>query len=376
MTLPYSVKITTELKQAMSLENSWRALTDHATELQCFMSWEWLSQWLHTYQEYVVELNFICVLYNNECVAIAPFYIGNEKILGINQKTLSLIATNEPEFCEVASEFIDIAHDKKHKQQSIDIIARELKRLSHVSQFSFRDISSHSLTYAVSQQLKTDMLSYNKRLLGYQFQVNINSNAQLSNSFLKKKKRLLNKFNKLNKESCQFSVASTQKEAEKLFKHLIKLHQQRWQNKGKLGVFADKTFLQFHQEFIRKHFNSGMIVLSAIKMEEKVISVNYSIKWQNALYFYQSGIDDTFKPNISPGLLNHLLVIDYCETNEIYQYNLLKSAQKNDYKGQFSQLGNELFNVKMLSFNRKNLFLKALQIIKKHFKKITEGYKK
>ena len=66
------------------------------------------------------------------------------------------------------------------------------------------------------------------------------------------------------------------------------------------------------------------------------------------MYFYQSGIDETFQPNLSPGLLNHLLLIKSCQDKELSAYNLLNSANINDYKSTMSQQGLAVFTIRML----------------------------
>ena len=138
----YTVETITDIKQAIMLENEWRTLIEATAEkkesVQCFMSWEWLTQWLQTYQDYIVELKIMCVLYNGTYVAIAPFYICTNSKWGITAKTLSFIATNEPENCEVASEFIDIAYSTQHKQKIIELLSFKLSHLTDITQFNFR----------------------------------------------------------------------------------------------------------------------------------------------------------------------------------------------------------------------------------------------
>ncbi|WP_353540195.1 GNAT family N-acetyltransferase [Colwellia sp. KU-HH00111] len=355
----------------MLLENAWRTLTEtkfyptnynNKESLQCFMSWEWLSQWLETYQDYIVELKIICVLYNDEYITIAPFYICSNNTWGITTKTLSFIATNEPEHCEVTSEFIDIAYSTEHiqKQEIIELLCSQLNKLTDITKFNFKDLNKQSVMYAVCQQLKLQAIAYEEHITGYQFYLNTTSAYQYSTSFLKKKKRILNKFEKIsNTKQDQFIIANKESQALKLYDQLVDLHQKRWQQKNKPGVFSNNYFYDFHKNFIKKNFKKGKIVLSAIQIENQVISVNYSIKWHNILYFYQSGIDEHYKPNLSPGLLNHLLLIGYCKEHNIKQYNLLKSKQ-NDYKSQFSQQGDELINITMLSSNKLNWFWLAV----------------
>ena len=168
-------------------------------------------------------------------------------------------------------------------------------------------------------------------------------------------------------QHCEFIIANEEKQALKLYDQLIELHQKRWQQKNKPGVFANNYFYAFHRRFIKQYVEKGIVVLSAIQIENQIISVNYSIKWHNTLYFYQSGMDERYKPNLSPGLLNHLLLIQYCKEQNIQQYNLLKST-KNDYKSHFSQRGDELINITMLTSNKLNLIWLALYRAKQGLK--------
>tara|TARA_R110001599_G_scaffold79463_3_gene215308 strand:- start:14697 stop:15851 length:1155 start_codon:yes stop_codon:yes gene_type:complete len=359
MPSPYSVKTITNIEQAKLLENEWRILTEKnaeiKTDLQCFMSWEWLSQWLETYQDYILNLKIICVLYHDEVVAIAPFYISATNTWGVTQKALSFIATNEPEQCEVASEFIDIAYSILHKEKISELLSEQLIKLNNITKFSFKDLNKNALMYMVCQKIKAKMITYEEEVVGYQFINDINNPPQYSVSFLKKKKRILNKFEKIgNSKYCQFVIAKDAIQALKLYEKLVELHLQRWQQRNKPGVFSNNYFYEFHRNFIINCFKKGMIVLSAIQIENKIISVNYSIKWHNTLFFYQSGIDELHKPNVSPGLLNHLLLINYCEKQKIECYNLLKSSKIHDYKGQFSQVSDELINITMLLSNKFN----------------------
>ncbi|MBL0709416.1 MAG: GNAT family N-acetyltransferase [Colwellia sp.] len=368
----YKLKTLTNLNEVLALEHEWRVLTEATTEtttsnktqLSCFMAWEWLSQWLQTYQDFIIELKVICILYNDETIAIAPFYTCINNTWGNTTKTLSLIATNEPEHCEIASEFMDVAYSTKHKQKIIELLTAQLiesVELNRITQYSFKDLHKNSLMFLICQKSKPQMLAYKEQISGYQFVTNIDNHSHYSASFLKKKKRILNRYYKMsNAKNCQFIIANNKTVALKLYEQLVQLHQKRWQKKDKAGVFSDDYFYTFHKNLIKQSIEKGSIVLSAIQIEDQIISVNYSIKRHNTLYFYQSGIDETYKPNLSPGLLNHLLLIDYCEKQHIQQYNLLKSTKKNDYKSQFAQLSDELIDITMLSSTKLNLFWLAL----------------
>jgi CelD/BcsL family acetyltransferase involved in cellulose biosynthesis len=370
MSAEYTLKIITNIQQTDTLEDSWRALTEKnigcKSNIPFFMSWDWIQQWLRTYQEYILTLKIICIMRNNECIAIAPFYICQSRVLGMSIDSLSLIATNEPENCEVASEHMDIAFSPQYKHDIIQLLASHLKQCTDFNQYHLKDIHKNSLVYQLTQILRPDSHQYQEQLSGYQFTIDTNKKICFPDAFLKKKKRVLNKFVKLNNEErCEFNVAKSKNEALALYKQLVHLHQKRWQPKNKPGVFSNTHFYNFHKQLIKNSFHTNMITLSAITADNQIISVNYSINWHNTLYFYQSGIDDTYKPNLSPGLLNHLLLVNYCQENNIEQYNLLKSSEKDDYKSQFSQLGDELIDITMLSSVKMNIVLRTLKIIKR-----------
>ncbi len=375
--MSYSINVITDINQAMRLEAKWRDLTEqHIGNLQCFMSWEWLSQWLTSYQDYFSELKIICVMHNDLCIAIAPLYVSASKTFGIKATTLALIATNEPEYCEVASEFIDIAYFPSHKEAIIELLTTQLCALANIDTFHFKDINKNSLIYTVCQKIKSRVLSYSEQTVGYQFYINPNDKPNYPASFAKKRNRILNRFtNFKSTTSSQFIIADNKVLALKLYAHLIQLHQQRWQQKNKSGVFSDSHFSNFHRLFIKNNFEKGMIVISALQVEKQIIAVNYAIKWHNTLHFYQSGIDDSYKPNLSPGLLNHLLLVEHCKNNHIQQYNLLKSTHIDDYKSQFSQLGDELIDITMLLSNKLNLFRLTINHLKHNLKHLIKRVK-
>ena len=377
MSSSYSFNVITDIDQAIMLETTWRTLTEQNIEnLQCFMSWEWLVQWLVSYQDYIDELKIICVMHNDVCIAIAPLYVSTSKTFGMQTSTLAFIATNEPEICEVASELIDIAYLPSYKEVIVELLAKQFYALNNIHRFHFKDIHKNSLIYSVCQKIKSSMLSYSEQIVGYQFYINPDDNPNYPASFTKKRKRILNRFTKFQlTTNSKFIIADNKLLALKFYEHLIQLHQQRWHQRNKSGVFENHCFSNFHRLFIEKNFEKKMVVISALQIDEKIISVNYSLKWCNVLYFYQSGIDDTYKPNLSPGLLNHLLLVDYCKVNHIQQYNLLKSANIDDYKNQFSQLGDELIDVTMLLSTKLNVFRLAINRLKHGLKHLIKRVK-
>jgi len=368
----YSIKTITKIEQVMLLENKWRALIEVNSDnvnsqynktSQCFMTWEWLTLWIKTYSSLVDELRFLCIYTHHECIAIAPFYI-RKKALGF-QKELAFIATNENEEAEVSSEFIDIHCHQKHHNKVIHLVASALFEFKDIDAFKFIDISKKSLIYQVCKCLKEEMLLFGEYNLGCQFILTTKADDLFSTNILSKKKRIINRYQR--QEKTEFIIAKDRNEAVSLFNTLIRLHQERWTNKQKKGAFSDQNFHNFHLTLIKQSFseNSALkVIISAISINRNIISVNYSLKNADKLYFYQAGIDESFEPNLSPGILNHLLLLQYCRTCDISEYNLLKSSNKNTYKKNISEQGLEVLSIKMLPFSNLNRFKLIIDSIK------------
>ncbi|WP_440874866.1 GNAT family N-acetyltransferase [Thalassotalea sp. PLHSN55] len=371
----YTVKVITTKAELLTLKASWLLLErQQASDTsQCFISWQWLTLWLDTYQDIVEELRVITVYHQQECIAIAPFYCRNKHVFA--KKELAFIGTNEDEEAEVASELLDIVCLTQYKSDVSKLIAKQLIAFTDLSGFNFVDISKQSLIYSVCALMKNQMLSAQEANAGWQFYLTTTQNDEFTAKLLHKKKRIINRF--YRQENANFIIATNLAQALALFDDLVQLHQQRWQGKQKLGVFANPDFYAFHKKIIEQSFNDNEsqlhAVISAVSVDNQTIAVNYSLKYRNKLYFYQSGINEYFQPNLSPGLLNHLLLVQYCQTAQITQYNLLKSASQNDYKKNISQLGLEVLSIKMLPFSNLNKLMLACASIKTQMRKLLKN---
>jgi CelD/BcsL family acetyltransferase involved in cellulose biosynthesis len=99
-------------------------------------------------------------------------------------------------------------------------------------------------------------------------------------------------------------------EAIEMFDQMAKLHQAAWTARGMPGSFSSAMFTQFHQQFIRKHFDHMLMI--RVQAGAEVLGVLYCLLDQGRLLYYQSGYNYALDPKSSPGKLSNYLVIVEC----------------------------------------------------------------
>jgi CelD/BcsL family acetyltransferase involved in cellulose biosynthesis len=349
--------------QIDQLENQWNSLLEATDTTNIFLNFYWARNWLKNYHNHVESLQVIVIFDNNKCIAIAPLYISS-----YHKETLALLGTNEPEWCEVQAEAMDIIYLAEYHDALVNYFVKIFETHFPIPSITLKNISKTSFIHNIATKL-TSKYFYIQNSSCYQFIFNqfdsVNSTLLL-NKNNKNNKRILNKF--LKNDICTYEVADTDKEKKELFDTLVELHQKHWNYKGKKGVFAEREFLNFHRALLFDvNFNKN-ILLTAVKHDKKVLSVNYSFITKNKVYFYQAGIDSLFKPNFSPGLLNHLLLIKHGESIGVEEYNLLLSEDINSYKAKLSNRTTTLITVELHKYTFKNVFkllLLKLNVINK-----------
>jgi CelD/BcsL family acetyltransferase involved in cellulose biosynthesis len=346
--------------QIDQLENQWNSLLEATNTENIFLNFYWIRNWLSNYHRYIENLQIIVIFDNNKCIAIAPLYISS-----YHKKTLGLLGTNEPEWCEVQAERMDIIYFAEDHDALVNYFINIFKTHLPVTRIRLKNISKTSCIHNIATKLSSKYFYIQKHSC-YQFVFNQFDNVNSALLLNKNNKRIFNKFFK--NENCFYEIADTDKKKKELFGILVKLHQQRWNHKGKPGVFAENTFLDFHRSLLLDINFNKKILLTAVKYDDKVLSVNYSYISKNKVYFYQAGINSLFKPNFSPGLLNHLLLIKYGESIGVKEYNLLLSEDINSYKAKLSNSTTTLITVELHKYTFKNvlkLLLLKLNIINK-----------
>lgn len=124
------------------------------------------------------------------------------------------------------------------------------------------------------------------------------------------------------------------------YSDLVDLHQKSWQNRNKLGAFANNWFYDFHKELIENRFVFGEIQLLRIVCGENTLGCLYNFVYQGVVYCYQRGYNYSNYRKHSPGLASETLAIQYNAALGHKTYDFL--AGNPEYKRRLSTHSNQM----------------------------------
>ena len=133
--------------------------------------------------------------------------------------------------------------------------------------------------------------------------------------------------------------AQTNEEAMAMLDVLIEMHQQRWNEVGEAGSFANPRFRSFIREAVQRFLSRGQLYLTALEHEDQIVAAELSFLGDNGvLYVYSAGYD-TKRADLEPGrilgvdTLRHLYRqslsgIDYMRGDEEYKKRYASESRR------------------------------------------------
>jgi CelD/BcsL family acetyltransferase involved in cellulose biosynthesis len=115
---------------------------------------------------------------------------------------------------------------------------------------------------------------------------------------------------------------------------LQELHAERWQAAGKDGVFRAGRFARFHNRVMPLLLELGALELRWLSVGERPLAAIYNIRWNNKIYFYQSGRTLDLPPNIRAGIVLHAHCIRQAIADGCREYDFLEGVSQ--YKQQLA----------------------------------------
>jgi hypothetical protein len=322
------------LNQLFALEEQWRVL-GKACQAELFNCPNWLALWSKQFWDEHCELYCMAGFANEKLVVLAPFYTRRSaKFLGIKQ--LFLLGQGEPEQAEVASEYPDVLVNADYQDDASKALAERLTKLKF-DVFAARAVIEQSILHSLVMRLPH---AQSAQACRYSLKPDQWSIKQLSRNARSQWRRAEKA---LVAKGAEFKWL-TQSEIEQYWPHMVAFHQARWQSKGKLGAFAEQSFMQFHQQFRQQHPNS--VAMSGVFIDQQPLALNFYLLEGQQLHFYQSGWDDKHCSQYSPGFALHVWSI---LNSKAVLYDFMMGATAQSYKAKFSCDETNLVNLSLIN---------------------------
>ena len=101
------------------------------------------------------------------------------------------------------------------------------------------------------------------------------------------------------------------------------LHTSSWRQRGKTGAFSAPSFMDFHRRLITASFAEGLPDLLRLRAGDKVLGYLYTLRWRGVAAAYQSGFAFEEDPQARPGLVAHLLAMEFYRNDGLSTYRFL-----------------------------------------------------
>ncbi len=369
----YEVKLINESHEFEKLHNKWKELNSKLNDGIFFLNYVWCKEWWYTYSKRNDRLYIITIFKSQELVAICPLYLQDS----VSGNILRFIGTGEPEYAEVSSEFLDILCLDEYKKDVVNEVFNYILKNSKCFQcIIFNKVLDDSIVLMLSKLLsKTFFLK--KSIPGIRYYIQISSltwHEYIKSIPSKNFKYKIKKINKLFSKhpDANYRVVSDIEELNKLYTELINLHQNSWKNKGKLGAFHTNKFIQFHRKIIEHSQKYKNVRFLAIEIDGSLVAIFYFITHGDWCHYYQSGINRKFEPKVSPGVLGHLMMMQYCIDHGYKYYDFMMGDEFNSYKSRFNPSTQIMYDIELERRNFHGTFIKLkwlLQSYKQYIKK-------
>ncbi len=317
------------------VKSEWCALAQVARH-SFFLSWPWISTWLRTLPKRVKPQLFLIVANGRTIGAALMVRRTLLRRLFLPVRTWALNSAGDAELDQIFIEHNGLLCRPEDAKPAWTALANEfVHQRSRWDEIQLRGVAPHVLEAWTDQStsFEEDM-----SLVGRYVDLAAmrSSGGRFVDTLSKKKRarirhtsvRLLQSFGPLS-----VNVAREKDEAFAFLSELEQLHQAHWIGRSRRGAFAGEFFKKFHARLIKDHFDSGCVQLLRLRAGNQTIGVLYNFVHQGEVSVYVTGINYAiveFPNKESPGLLTHVLAIDFNASLGHSKYDLL--AGDSDYK--------------------------------------------
>ncbi len=297
------IDLITEEAPFVALKDEWNVLLGQSGNNEITLTWEWLYTWWTTFKDTSRKLLILTARdMGGTLIGIAPLQIRAAKPYRLfpHINRIEFLASGEDQADEICSDYLNFI---------IFLPGREREVLSAMLDYLFLDLAGKwDEIGLVNMMADCEMSRQLESLLsqsGYQktpqeacFYISLpdtwdsflqRSSADLRSNIRRNRKALA------QEGQVDYLMAVDQTTLNQALEILIELHQKRWTEKGKPGVFLSQKFLTFHKTFLALALESCWVKLYVLRLDQTPIAAIYNFQYNHKIYFYQSGTNTHLK---------------------------------------------------------------------------------
>ena len=298
------IEVIQEEIKFQALKEEWNALLSQSLTNEITLTWQWLYTWWQVFKDPTRKLLILTVRDDQgTLIGIAPLHVKTTRpycfLPPIQQ--LLFLASGEEEADEVCSDYLNFI---LYPGQEEAILTSILDFLTvHLAQ-EWDEILLHNMRADAPASLQLQALLARRGIQCQQISHTPCSYITLPDNwdlFLQQSSSDLRSNIRRNRKALaqagqiSFMMAHDEATLQQGLQTLIDLHQRRWTEKGKPGVFLSEKFLAFHKRLLPLALNNQWLKLHVLSLDHTPIAAIYNFKYNNKIYFYQSGTNTHLK---------------------------------------------------------------------------------
>jgi CelD/BcsL family acetyltransferase involved in cellulose biosynthesis len=317
-----------------ALELDWNALLERS-DASVFQSFEWQRTWWRHFGERRrnARLHIVTVRAEGRLVAIAPFYVERERVLGLFRlRRLLLIGHRDSDYLDaiVAAGWEEecagaiAAHLAEHADVFDVVVLEETPDGSLMGRLLYEALLRRG--FAASRHVEE---LCPQTALGKSWEETI---ARFSLGDRREVRRRLRNMRK--EHEVELEVVPPGGAVEPAMRQFVEMHQERWSRDGYWGVFADPGMAAFHRDVAERLSRRGWLFLTFLLVDGRRCAVNYGFSFRGSVSVYLTGSDavSTGLARHSPGRTLHALGMQWAIDHGRTLYDFMRGPEPYKYE--------------------------------------------
>lgn len=283
------------------LQAIWQALEKTDPLCKPFNSWVWNSLWWQHYARTADKLALLVVRQGRRVVAIAPFYIHATHMSRIIPvKVLRFIGSGG----DTSPDYLNLIASPDLRDAAEEAVLQYLPSIRGWQKLLLTDIDENASFLRRARQFVAEQPGVALSLPEHVIQKAVlpdTFNDYWASLNRKRRKQINHRQNRLDAAGqSELCICASAEELAEASDALVALHRLRWESKHQAGGFRSTTYEQFHRAVIRRFFAADALWLATLRLDGKIIGVQYIFAWRGELLFMQSGYSPDHE-SLSPG---------------------------------------------------------------------------
>lgn len=327
------------------LQEDWQALEARA-QPNVFLSWQWLGQWLATYQP---SARVLRVNAGDRLVGLGLVVETDERRHGLlRSRCLRLHQTGHKLLDQIWIEYNGFLAEVGLER---DVAAACLRFLVDrepgwdefiVGAIDAEEADFYAHSTGLYKHLRWEAPCYGVNLayLRHSGQHYLDTLSRNSRYQIRRAHRLYEQRGKV-----ELVRPDNVTDALAMFDSIGPRHLERWGSGPDQSGFANPDFVRFHRALIQTQWPQGGVDLVSVKAGDSVIASFYNLLHNQVVYFYLGGMMTETDNKFKPGLLGHSLCIEDYRQHGFRYYDFMGGEER--YKANLGECHRQLVQISL-----------------------------